>query len=167
MHKRVLVESLRRVVLQEVAGHRFHELDDLCPRPVVAEDHFNFRLEFRVVQQPLKQAVMVFFQGLDQLLEDLKFLEAQLLVVLIRQELVIGRQEVLEQAEIAKSVEVKPATLSDLRCPASRKLVLDEYRRHVMIAAILVSLCALVSQLARRLVNQLLVVILYQLSGEA
>ena len=64
----MLVEGLRRVVLDKVARHRLHQFDYFGPGSIVAKNSRNFTIEIFVMQKALEQRVVFFFQCLDQVL---------------------------------------------------------------------------------------------------
>lgn len=96
----MLVEGFWWIVLQKVAGHWLHQFDNLCLRSIIAEDLCYLDIKVCVMQQTLEQTIVFFFQSFNQILKYLKFFEADLLLVLIRDELVTCIQEVWEETKL-------------------------------------------------------------------
>lgn len=107
MDKGVLVEGLGRVVLEEEGRHGLHELNNFGAGALVAENGRDLRVEVGVGQQPAEETAVLFAQRLNQVLQHLQLLKANLLVVLLRHELIRQGPEVVEQRKLTQSVEVQ------------------------------------------------------------
>lgn len=107
LNYRMLVEGFWRIVLQKVAGHWFHQFDNLCLCSIITEDLCYFDIEVCMMKQAFEQTIVFLFQSFNQVLKYLKFFEADLLLVLIWDELVTRSQEVWEETKLTECVKVK------------------------------------------------------------